>query len=488
MTRRAFRLLCLASCSAFLLLSCLVLAPHLRAQAADTTHKEAIDIFRQLIEINTTDSVGNVTTAAKAMQERFLAAGFPASDMQLLGPNDRKQNLVVRYHGASGKKPILLIGHLDVVEARREDWTTDPFQFVTKDGYYYGRGTQDMKESDAILVETLLRLHREGFRPDRDIILALTADEEGGKSNGVNWLIEHHRDLVDAEYVLNPDGGGVELHHGKATIFSVDASEKLYADYQLTVTNPGGHSSLPVPDNAIYELADGLERLSHYSFPFELNGVTRDYFETESRIMSGQTADDMRAILKTPPAPDAINRLDQTPEYNSTLRTTCVATRLEAGHANNALPQRAIAIVNCRILPGHSKEEVRQDLIRVLNSPKITVKYVGDGGEGQGVIFDKAPDKKALPPAAIKPEVMQALKQVAGKTWPGVPVVSTMADGASDGIYTNAAGMPTYGVSGIALESDDVRAHGKDERLPIQSFDQGVDFYYDLLKTLTAAQ
>ena len=488
MTRRAFRLLCLASCSAFLLLSCLVLAPHLRAQAADTTHKEAIDIFRQLIEINTTDSVGNVTTAAKAMQERFLAAGFPASDMQLLGPNDRKQNLVVRYHGASGKKPILLIGHLDVVEARREDWTTDPFQFVTKDGYYYGRGTQDMKESDAILVETLLRLHREGFRPDRDIILALTADEEGGKSNGVNWLIEHHRDLVDAEYVLNPDGGGVELHHGKATIFSVDASEKLYADYQLTVTNPGGHSSLPVPDNAIYELADGLERISHYSFPFELNGVTRDYFETESRIMSGQTADDMRAILKAPPAPDAINRLDQTPEYNSTLRTTCVATRLEAGHANNALPQRAIAIVNCRILPGHSKEEVRQDLIRVLNSPKITVKYVGDGGEGQGVIFDKAPDKKALPPAAIKPEVMQALKQVAGKTWPGVPVVSTMADGASDGIYTNAAGMPTYGVSGIALESDDVRAHGKDERLPIQSFDQGVDFYYDLLKTLTAAQ
>ena len=488
MTRRAFRLLCLASCSAFLLLSCLVLAPHLRAQAADTTHKEAIDVFRQLIEINTADSVGNVTTAAKAMQERFLAAGFPASDMQLLGPNDRKQNLVVRYHGASGKKPILLIGHLDVVEARREDWTTDPFQFVTKDGYYYGRGTQDMKESDAILVETLLRLHREGFRPDRDIILALTADEEGGKSNGVNWLIEHHRDLVDAEYVLNPDGGGVELHHGKATIFSVDASEKLYADYQLTVTNPGGHSSLPVPDNAIYELADGLERLSHYSFPFELNGVTRDYFETESRIMSGQTADDMRAILKTPPDSDAINRLDQTPEYNSTLRTTCVATRLEAGHANNALPQRAIAIVNCRILPGHSKEEVRQDLIRVLNSPKITVKYVGDGGEGQGVIFDKAPDKKALPPAAIKPEVMQALKQVAGKTWPGVPVVSTMADGASDGIYTNAAGMPTYGVSGIALESDDVRAHGKDERLPIQSFDQGVDFYYDLLKTLTAAQ
>jgi acetylornithine deacetylase/succinyl-diaminopimelate desuccinylase-like protein len=458
----------------------------------DDSHREAVDIFRQLIEINTTDSVGSVTAAARAMQQRFLDAGFPAADVELLGPNDRKQNLVARYHGASGKKALLLIGHLDVVEARREDWTTDPFQFVTKDSYYYGRGTQDMKEADAILVETLLRLHREGFRPDRDIILALTADEEGGKSNGVDWLIKNHRDLIDADYVLNPDGGGVELHHATATIFSVDASEKLYADYQLTVTNPGGHSSLPVPDNAIYELADGLGRLSHYSFPTELNGVTRDYFQTESKIMTGQTAADMRAILKTPPDPEAVKRLSQTPEYNSTLRTTCVATRLDAGHANNALPQRAQAIVNCRILPGHSKEEVRQDLIRVLDSPKIPngskilVQYVGDGGEGQGVIFDKAPDKKALPSAAIQPEVMQALEQVAGKMWPGVPVVSTMADGASDGIYTNGAGMPTYGVSGIALESDDVRAHGKDERLPVASYDRGVDFYYDFLKTLTA--
>jgi acetylornithine deacetylase/succinyl-diaminopimelate desuccinylase-like protein len=488
MVRCACRLLCFC----FLPLAFSSFGSFARAQDTDASHKEAVDIFHQLIEINTTDSVGSVTAAARAMQQRFLDAGFPASDVQLLGPNDRKQNLVVRYHGASGKKPILLIGHLDVVEARREDWTTDPFQFVTKDSYYYGRGTQDMKEADAILVETLLRMHREGFRPDRDIILALTADEEGGKSNGVDWLIKNHRDLIDADYVLNPDGGGVELHHGNATIFSVDASEKLYADYQLTVTNPGGHSSLPVPDNAIYELTGGLERLSHYSFPTELNGVTRDYFQTESKIMTGQTAADMRAILKMPPDPEAVKRLSQTPEYNSTLRTTCVATRLDAGHANNALPQRAQAIVNCRILPGHSKEEVRQDLIRVLDSPKIPngskilVQYVGDGGEGQGVIFDKAPDKKALPPAAIKPEVMQALEQVAEKMWPGVPVVSTMADGASDGIYTNGAGMPTYGVSGIALESYDVRAHGKDERLPVASYDRGVDFYYDFLKTLTA--
>jgi acetylornithine deacetylase/succinyl-diaminopimelate desuccinylase-like protein len=488
MTRRTSRLLRSTSLLApALLLCCELLPPSARAQGSEESHKQAVDIFRQLIEINTTDSVGSVTAAAKAMQQRFLEAGFPAADMQLLGPNDRKQNLVLRYRGDSSKKPILLIGHLDVVEARREDWTTDPFQFVIKDGYYYGRGTQDMKESDAILVATLLRLRKEGFRPDRDIILALTADEEGGKSNGVDWLLKNHRDLIEAEYVLNPDGGGLELHHGKATIFAVDASEKLYADYQLTVTNPGGHSSLPVPDNAIYELAGGLERLSHYTFPTELNGVTRAYFETESKIMSGQTAADMRAILKTPPDPDAVKRLNQTPEYHSTLRTTCVATRLDAGHANNALPQRAQAIVNCRILPGHSKEEVRQELIRMLDSPKITVQYVGDGGEGQGVIFDRAPDKKALPPAAIQPEVMHALEQVAGKMWPGVPIVPTMADGASDGIYTNAAGMPTYGVSGIGLESDDVRAHGKDERLPIASYDRGVDFYYDFLKAVTTA-
>ena len=461
-----------------------LLACALHAQGPDATqaHQQATDIFRQLIEINTTDSVGNVTTTATAMQQRFVAAGFPAADMQLLGPNDRKQNLVVRYRGASGKKPMLLIGHLDVVEARREDWTTDPFHFVTKDGYYYGRGTQDMKESDAILVETLLRLHQEGFHPDRDIILALTADEESGKSNGVDWLLQHHRDLIQADFVLNPDGGGVELHHGKPTIFSVDASEKLYADYQLTVTNPGGHSSLPVPDNAIYQLTDGLKHLAQFTFPTELNPVTRAYFAAESKIMQGQTAADMRAILKTPPDPEAVKRLSQNPEYNATLRTTCVATRLDAGDANNALPQRAQAIVNCRILPGHSKEEIRGQLIGIFAEPQITVRYV----DSDGSIHDRAPNAKALPPAAIKPEVMQPLEKVVAGMWPGTPVVSTMADGASDGVYTNAAGMPTYGISGIALEANDVRAHGRDERLPIASFDRGVDFYYAYLKALTA--
>lgn len=478
-----------ASLRSVLLLSLCSLVPPLAgaqvsATQPDAAHQQAVDIFRELIEINTTDSVGSVTAAAKAMQERFLAAGFPASDMQLLGPNDRKQNLVLRYHGAQGLKPILLIGHLDVVEAHREDWTTDPFQFVTKDGYFYGRGTQDMKDSDAILVDTLLRLHKEGFRPNRDIILALTADEEGGKANGVEWLVKNHRDLIDAAYVLNPDGGGVELRNGKATIFSIDASEKLYADYQLLVTNPGGHSSLPVPDNAIYHLADGLEAIQHYRFPMELDGVTRAYFEAESKILSGQTAADMRALLKTPPDPDAVNRLSQNPEYNSTLHTTCVATRLEAGHANNALPQRATANINCRIFPGHSQEEIRQQLIKVVNNPAITVKYVDDAGN----VYDRGTDRKAFAPDPVKPEVMHALDGVVGRMWPGVPIVPTMADGASDGVYTMAAGMPTYQISGIAIETSDERAHGRDERLPITSFERGADFYYDFLKALTTAR
>jgi acetylornithine deacetylase/succinyl-diaminopimelate desuccinylase-like protein len=454
------------------------------AQVDSQTKQLAHDIFQQLIEINTTDSVGSVTAASEAMQQRFLEAGYTNEDMYLGGPNDRKKNLVVRFKGTGEKKPILFIGHLDVVEARREDWTTDPFKFVEKDGFFYGRGTQDMKESDAILVTTFIRLKKEGYKPNRDLILALTADEEGGKSNGVDWLVKNQRNLIDAEYVINPDGGGVDLEHGKPVAMDLDATEKLYGDYQLTALNPGGHSSLPVPDNAIYHIADALQRLQSYSFPFELNAITRAYFEKMSTLESGQTAADMKAILATPPDKSAIKRLSENAEYNSTMRTTCVATRLSGGHANNALPQTAQANVNCRILPGHSLEETRQDLIRIFNDPKVTVRYVNDGGE----VFDTAPDRKALPPPAIKPEVMKALETITNKIWPGIPVIPTMATGASDGVYTNAAGMPTYGESAIAIETNDVRAHGKDERLPIDSYYKGVEFYYQFIKALGSKQ
>ncbi|MGH9430010.1 MAG: M20/M25/M40 family metallo-hydrolase [Terriglobia bacterium] len=471
-------------CAAFFVLSMLLFAPLLGAQIDNATRQLSHEIFKQLIEINTTDSTGNVTTAARAMAQRLLDAGFPASDVVVLGPNARKENMVARLHGTGKYKPILLIGHLDVVEARREDWTTDPFKFVEKDGYYYGRGTQDMKSDDAILVTDLIRLKREGYKPDRDIILALTADEEGGKSNGVDWLLKHHRNLIDAEFVLNSDGGGVDTENGKPLIVSMDGSEKLYADFQLTVTNPGGHSSLPVPDNAIYHLADGLGRLQRYQFPFELNPVTRAYFERMATVVKGPEGADMKAILKTRPDPAAIGRLSHDPLQNATMRTTCVATRLDAGDANNALPQMARAIVNCRILPGHSREEVRQTLIRVLDDPKIAVRYVATGGQ----VLDRAPDSKALPPVKLNPEVMRPLERVAAAMWPRAPVVPTMATGASDGVYTNAAGLPTYGISGVAIDVNDVRAHGRDERVRVESFYRGVDFYYRFLKALTMAQ
>ncbi len=451
------------------------------AQIDDATRQLSHDILKELIEINSTDSVGSVTAASEAMAKRLREAGFPESDVQVLGPNDRKKNMVARLRGTGKHKPILLIGHLDVVEARREDWTTDPFQFLEKDGFFYGRGTQDMKSGDAIMVTTLIRMKKEGYQPDRDIILALTADEEGGKSNGVDWLLKNHRDLIEAEFVLNHDGGGITSEHGKPVMMDVDATEKLYADYQLTVTNPGGHSSLPVPDNAIYHLTEGLGRLARYDFPMELNSVTRAYYDRMATISTGQRAADMKAILKDRPDKGAIERLSKDPVDHSKLRTTCVATRLEAGHANNALPQMARANVNCRIAPGHSAEDIRQRLIEILADPKISVRYVGAIGE----VTEHGSERQSYAPPPLRPDVFRPLEKVVSEMWPGLPVIPTMSTGASDGIYTNAAGLPTYGISGTAIDRDDVRAHGKDERLGVESYYRGVEFYYRYLKAIT---
>jgi acetylornithine deacetylase/succinyl-diaminopimelate desuccinylase-like protein len=454
--------------------------------AADAAADQlAHELFRQLIEINTTDSAGNVTTAAEAMAQRFLAADFPAADVVVAGPEERKKNLVVRLHGTGKHRPVLLIGHLDVVEARREDWSTDPFQLVEKDGYFYGRGVLDMKSGDAIMAAALLRLKQEGYRGSRDVILALTADEEGGCCNGVEWLVRNHRPLIDAEFVLNHDGVvgySITSDHGVPEQFALSAAEKMYGDYQLTVTNRGGHSSLPRPDNAIYELAAGLLNIGRHSFPFELNDITRGYFERMATVGRGQTAADMRAITRTPPDVEAMARLSRDPELNSMMRTTCVATRLEGGHANNALPQRAQAVVNCRILPGHSKEEVRQELMRVLNDPAITVRYVAD----DGAVSNTAPEQRAVPPSPLLPSMLEPLESTVAAIWPGLPVVPFMNASATDGIYTRAAGLPTYGVAGIAVDRDDVRAHGRDERVRITSFYRGNEFFYRYLKSLTA--
>ena len=468
-----------------LTLALLFLAIASPAQIDDATRQLSHDIFKQLIEINTTDSVGNVTTAAEAMAQRFRDAGFPDSDMQIMGPNDRKKNLVVRLHGSGKHKPVLLIGHLDVVEARREDWTTDPFQFVEKDGYYYGRGTQDMKDGDAVMSTTLIRFKKEGFVPDRDIILALTADEEGGTDNGVDWLLKNHRDLVDAEFALNPDSGGLDADAGKPIALNVDATEKLYADYELEITDAGGHSSLPRPGNPIYLLADALERLGKASFPFELNAVTRAWLEHMRKIEDGARAKDINGVLAMPPDAEAIAGLSRDARYNSALHTTCVATRLDGGHANNALPQRASAIVNCRILPGHSSEEVRRDLIKIFAEPKLTVRYIDPVTDKR---VDVGSERKALPPPPPRKDVFDALNAVTGKMWPGVPIVIDMAVGASDSVFTMAAGIPTYGFNGTAIDRDDDRMHGRDERVRVKAFDDSAEFYYRYLKTLTSAK
>ena len=454
------------------------------APAADAAYDTlAHDIFRQLIEIDTSDSTGNVTTAAEALAQRFRAAGFAPADMTLLGPNDRKKNLVVRLHGSGAHKPVLLLGHLDVVEARREDWSTDPYKLVEKDGFYYGRGTIDMKDGDAVMAAALIRMKKEGFRPSRDIIAAFTADEEGGCCNGVSWLLKSHRQLIDAELVLNQDDWSVVSEHGVPRVARFIGAEKLYSDYQLTATDRGGHSSEPRPDNPIYELSRALTRLARFQFPFELNSVNRGYFEQmANEVAKGQEAQDMRAILKDPPDAQAIARLSRDPQNLWVTRTTCVATRFAGGHANNALPQRAEAVVNCRIFPGHSKEEIRQTLIKVVNDPQITVRYMADDGQISG----RATDERAVTPAPLRPEVLKAMTTLAEATWPGVKVIPSLDAAASDSKYTMAAGIATYTFGGVAVDADDVRAHGRDERLAVGELDKWNRLFYRYVTEITA--
>jgi len=444
---------------------------------------EAREIFKQLIEINTTDSVGSVTAAAEAMAKRFRDAGFYDKDVILAGPNERKKNLVVRFHGSGARKPVLFIGHLDVVEARREDWTTDPFQFVEKDGYFYGRGAEDMKDGDAFLVANFIRLKREGFVPDRDLILALTADEEGGDYNGVDWLVKEHRDWIDAEYCINLDGGEFIQKGGKKLQVDIQTSEKVYADFQFESLNPGGHSSVPSPDNAIYHLSGALLRLRDFSFPTRMDDTTRNFFQAISNQMSGQVAADLKAITKEPPDEAALHRISQDPYLNTLLRTTCVATMLTGGHAPNALPQMARANVNCRIFPGDDPEEVRKTLERVAADPKVAVT----------VVPEKTADGKSIPTVAVPaskvaPELNAAMRKTVDSLYGPLPVVLEMSAGATDGKFLRIAGIPTYGIGCVFFEMDDSRAHGKDERVGVKAFDEGVEFNYQLIRALSSGK
>lgn len=440
----------------------------------------AESLLRQLVDINTTLEQGT-TAAAAAMRQQLLQAGFPASDVVLAGPNPKDQNLVVRYRGTGKAKPILLIGHLDVVPANPANWTTNPYRLVVKNGVYYGRGTQDMKEGDAIFVAALIRFRREGYKPDRDLIVALTAGEETGVDNGVDWLLHQRRDLIPAAYVINADSTAVVSVHGQPQYMAVDAAEKVYADFEFSTTNPGGHSSMPVPDNAIYHLADALARLQNYRFPVELSDVTRRYFRARLKIDRGQVAADERALLANPNDRSAVDRLSADPLFNGTLRTTCVATRLKAGEANNALPERATAVVNCRIMPGHSPAEIQKQLERVVADSNVSVRYLTDGGQ----TLAQAPTAVTPPPMPLDPSVIGPIERLTAAMFDGIPVIPDLSLGASDGKYTNAAGLPTYCFSGIAIDRNNERAHGANENLPIPSFDTGAEYFYRLLKLLT---
>jgi acetylornithine deacetylase/succinyl-diaminopimelate desuccinylase-like protein len=441
--------------------------------AQSARHEQrAREIYKELVEINTTDtSAGNVTRAAEAMATRLKAAGFADTDIRVLGPAPNKFNLVMRYRGTGAKRPMLLLAHLDVVDAKREDWSFDPFVFREEDGWFYGRGTSDDKAMASQFVANLIRLKEEGFKPERDLILALTADEEGGEFNGAEWLVTQHRDLVDAEFAIN-EGGGGNMRKGKYLTNEIQAAEKVYQDFHLEVTNSGGHSSLPVKDNAIYHLAQGLARLSALEFPVQLNEITSTYFERSATVESDPaTAADMRAVARATPDPAAAARLSaKLPYWNSMMRTTCVATRLTGGHANNALPQLASANVNCRILPGATVDSVRQTLIDTLADPKITISLVKDAKPSQ--------------PAILRADVLNAVESLTKEMFPGVVVVPVMSTGATDGLYFRNAGIPTYGVDGTFGDIDDVRAHGRDERVGVKQYFEGLEFQYRLIKTL----
>ncbi len=432
--------------------------------------RQARDVFKQLIDINTTNSVGDNTRAAEAMAARFREAGYPDSDIRVLAPAPKKGNVVVRLHGSGSAKPILFIGHLDVVEAKRSDWSFDPFVFREQDGYFYGRGTQDMKGDVAILVAAFLRMKQEGFHPSRDLILALTADEEGGPSNGVEWLVKNHRDLIDAEFCVNSDAGGGDIKNGQRRFMGLSAAEKVFLSFKLEVTNPGGHSSLPTKDNAIYHLADGLSRLDKFDFPVHLFDVTRAYFERTAPFSTGQTAADLKAVIANPNDSAVVARLSASTLYNALLHTTCVATMLSAGHAENALPQTATAVVNCRLLPVDKPADVERTLNTVLADPKIAV-----------TVMTPAKPSEFAP---INPQVTAAVTAATTKNFPGLPVIPSMETGATDAIYLRGEGIPTYGVGGIFNDEDDIRAHGRDERVMVKSFYDAVNFMYDVITTL----
>ena len=449
--------------------SCFAMSAGAQTTRPEAEKKLAHDIYKEFIEIQSGYTTGATTPVVNAAVRYLKAAGFTDADIFVGGPAEKKMNLVVRLRGTGAKKPILLLAHTDVVEAKREDWTTDPFQFIEKDGFYYGRGTGDDKAQAAVWIANLIQYKREGFKPDRDIIVALTADEEGGGPfSGIEWLLKNHKDLIDADLALN-EGGYGEIVRGKKIANDLQVSEKYVLNFRFEVRNKGGHSSMPVKDNAIYHLAGALQNLSNFGFPLKTNAVTAAYFTEMAKLDDGPRKDDLGKIAGG--SQDAMARVaDASPSWNGTLRTTCVATMLEGGHALNALPQLAAATVNCRVLPEDSPEYVLSELKRVVNDAQVSVTPLGDMTKG--------------PASPMRPDVLNAVRDITSTMWPGVETVPTMVMGATDGRFLRIVGIPTYGVQGFFMDRDDIRFHGRDERLLVTSYYEGQAFLYELVKRL----
>ncbi len=436
-------------------------------------HAFGRDVLKQLVEINSVHANGS-TGATLAIAERLTAAGFSREDFQLLSPpgHPTKGDIVVRLKGTGKLRPMLYIGHLDVVEAEKADWTYDPFKLIEKDGWLYGRGTIDMKGQDSSTLTALIRLKKEGYVPDRDIIVAFTADEEaGGEQSGVDWLAKNHRDLIDAEFVINPDSGDAASKNGRKLYLGIQTSEKEYMTFGLEASDKGGHSSEPTPANPIYHVASGLDRLSKYQFPLHLTDTSRAYFAQRAKLETGQVRADMLSVAGSSPDPAAVARLSAVVETNVMLRSTCVATEFQGGRSESALPEKAAAVIQCRIIPGESQASVEQAITDTVADPavKLTVIYPPD----------------ISPESAIDPRIFGEVQELGKEMWPGVIVVPEMSPGASDSAFTRAVGLPSYGVDGTFQDLDDNRAHGRDERVGIEAFNQELDFSYRLMKDLS---
>ena len=430
----------------------------------------AHDVLKELVDIDTTTDIVGTEQAAKAIQQRLLAAGFSADEAQVMGPDPKHSNVFIRLRGRSPAKPILLLAHLDVVSARPEDWSVPPFRLTERDGYLYGRGVADDKQGDANIVTNMIRWKREEWTPARDVIAVLTSDEETNGTS-IRWMIEHVAAARTADLALNADAGAGDLIDGKRAVLNVQASEKIYADYRFTARDRGGHSSRPRnADNPIYRLSAALDRLAGYQFPVELSDLTRRFFERDAALRRPEVAADMTALAAGTASADAIARLSADPQLNALMRTTCVATTIEGGHAPNALPQTASVNVNCRMLPNDDAAQIRHKLDEIFS--------------GAHAELQVASAPKPSPASPLRPDLMTVVERLAAKHFPGAIVLPQMETGATDGLYVRNAGVPVYGLKAIFDDPADLRAHGRDERIPAASYYDAVEFWHDLVPAL----